>query len=181
MIEANVPLGIRFRLFKEAFHTVTDLDALVPITLGGKTASRYNHWSGGKEPRYAKFLRTWGEAGTVKLKNKATGKLEERGTVCMFVGYAEDHTGDVYRMWNAQTGKIYESRDVIWLRRMYYTKSVEEDDDEFIISVPAPEFEEAAAPKDGEGNETNAKKGGQLFADDDAHKNGQSEVHPVLL
>jgi hypothetical protein len=79
-------------------------------------------------------------------------------------------------MWNSVTGKIYETRDVIWLRHMYYTKSVEEDDDDFVVSVPAPEFEEAAAPtpKDGEGNKTKAEKVGQLFTDDDAHKNTQS-------
>jgi hypothetical protein len=77
-------------------------------------------------------------------------------------------------MWNAQTGKIYESRDVIWLRRMFYSKSVEEDDDDFIVSVPAPEFEEAAAPKDGEGNKTKAEKFGQLFTDLTANENTQS-------
>jgi hypothetical protein len=39
-----------------------------------------------------------------------------------------------------------------------------------------PEFEEAAVPtlKDGEGDKTKAEKVGQLFTDDDAHKNTQS-------
>jgi hypothetical protein len=57
-----------------------------------------------------------------------------------------------------------------------YQVSVEEDDDDFIVSVPAPEFEEAAAPtpKDGEGNKTKAEKVRQLFTNDDAHKNTQS-------
>jgi hypothetical protein len=92
MIEANVPLNLRFRLFKEAFHTVTDLDASVPIELDGKIASRYSHWSGGKEPIYAKFLRTWGEAGT----EKATGKLKERGTASMGIGGGFDNTKELH-------------------------------------------------------------------------------------
>jgi hypothetical protein len=34
---------------------------LIPIEIVGKLASRYNHWSGGKEPKFANYLRTWGE------------------------------------------------------------------------------------------------------------------------
>lgn len=40
----------------------------------------------------------------------------------MMVGYAKDHAGDVYRMWNPETNGIRETRDVIWLRRMFYEK-----------------------------------------------------------
>ena len=40
----------------------------------------------------------------------------------MFVGYAEGHAGDCYQMWNPVTNKIYESRDVVFLQRMFYVK-----------------------------------------------------------
>lgn len=141
MIDANVPLAIRYRLFREAFQTATLLDGLLPVTIDGVTKSRYAHWSGGEEPKYAKFLRTWGEAGTVKLKSLATGKLGDRGTPCMFVGYAVDHAGDVYRMWDPKTGFVHESRDITWLRRMYYTSTVIAGED-FVVEVPAPEVGE---------------------------------------
>jgi hypothetical protein len=38
----------------------------------------------------------------------------------MMVGYALDHTGDTYRMWNKATNGIHVTRDVIWLKRMYF-------------------------------------------------------------
>ena len=79
MYQANLPLEMRYRLFREAFQTATLLDGLVPVEIGGKFASRYNHWSGGKEPNFAKYIRTWGEAGTVKNKTIATPKLADRG------------------------------------------------------------------------------------------------------
>jgi hypothetical protein len=68
---------------------------------------------------------------------------------------------------------IYETRDVIWLRRMVYSKTVEEDGDDFILLVPAPEFKEATAPKDWEGKK-NTDKEGQLFTDLTTNKNGRA-------
>ena len=38
----------------------------------------------------------------------------------MFVGYSKEHSGDVYMMWNPESGRIQNTRDVIWLKRMYY-------------------------------------------------------------
>jgi hypothetical protein len=48
--------------------------------------------------------------------------VDDRGVQCMLVGYALDHAGDCYRMWNPDTNGIHETRDVIWLRRMFYEK-----------------------------------------------------------
>jgi hypothetical protein len=74
----------------------------------------------------------------------------------MFVGYALDHLGDTYRMWNPLTGGIHESSDVIWLHQMYYSKtskpgkeiapivslSVIDDDDNGPEPIPIQEAEE---------------------------------------
>ena len=38
----------------------------------------------------------------------------------MMVGYANHHEGDVYRMLNLETGRVMETREIIWLFRMYY-------------------------------------------------------------
>jgi len=38
----------------------------------------------------------------------------------MYVGHADGHAGDVYRMWNQTTKKYSETRDVIWLNRMFF-------------------------------------------------------------
>jgi hypothetical protein len=123
MSAANVPELIRNRVYSEAFKTATLLDGLVPIELDGKEASRYEHWCG-KVPGFAEYLRTWGEAGTVTIKDKMMPKVRDRGVQCMFVGYALDHPGDTYRMWDPNTGRVHTSRDVTWLNRMYYQKPV---------------------------------------------------------
>ena len=119
MANANVPLKIRYKVVSEAFKTATLLDGLVVVTIDGKTATRYEHWAE-SIPQFTQHLRTWGEAGTVKIKTLATAKVADRGLQCMFVGYAIKHSPDTYRMWNPNTNKVLITRDIIWLRRMYY-------------------------------------------------------------
>ncbi len=38
----------------------------------------------------------------------------------MFMGYASNHKGNWYRMWNPKTKKISETRDVVFLKRMFF-------------------------------------------------------------
>jgi hypothetical protein len=97
MVRANIPLNKRYLLFREAFKTATYLYSLVVTTMGTKKATRHEHFYG-TNPKWMKFLRTWGEAGTVKVKTKMTPKLADRGVHYMFIGYADDHDGNVYRM-----------------------------------------------------------------------------------
>jgi hypothetical protein len=73
-----------------AFKTATLLDGLLPIEMGGVTASRCVHWCG-ENPGFAKHLRTWGEAGTVKTKTDTTPEVKDRGIPCVFIGHALDH------------------------------------------------------------------------------------------
>ncbi len=37
----------------------------------------------------------------------------------MFVGNASNHEGDCYRMWNPTTKKVFETRDMVFLNRMF--------------------------------------------------------------
>ena len=97
MHRANVPYEMKFKLWKEAFRTATLLDGLTVCEIDGKKATRYEHWCG-RNPAFAKHLRTWGEVGTVKVKTKTSPKLADKGKHCVFVGYAESHDGDCYRM-----------------------------------------------------------------------------------
>jgi hypothetical protein len=52
-------------------------------------------------------------------KNKLQGKLSNKGTVCVFVGYAVNHADDVYRLMHPKTKSIIKSRDVLWLNISY--------------------------------------------------------------
>ena len=119
MHHVNVPEEIRYKLYREAFTIATHLDGLKVIAIDGVDKTRYEHWCG-KIPRFANHLRTWGEAGTVKTITTKVSKVLDRGIQCMFVGYAMNHDGDVYRMWNPETVRVMISRDVIWLKRMFF-------------------------------------------------------------
>jgi len=120
MVAANLPVDIKYRLCKQAFRTATMLDNLAVKEVDGKVLTRYEHFHG-KYPWYAKALRTFGEAGTVKVGKH--GKVGNRGEPMVFVGYADDHQDDCYRMWNPTTGRVVETRDIIWLCRMFYPKT----------------------------------------------------------
>jgi hypothetical protein len=98
--------------------TVTALDNLIPVTWNGITKTRYEH-AGFKIPKFVKYLRTFGEAGIVK--NGKDGKVGDRGITMPFVGYADEHAGNCYRMYNPVTSGINVTRDVIWSGRMYFT------------------------------------------------------------
>ena len=55
----------------------------------------------GRKNKVLHHLRTFGETGVVKdNKKKMYSKLENRGIVCLFLGYAADHPEDTYRMLN---------------------------------------------------------------------------------
>jgi hypothetical protein len=135
MADANLPLNFRYRLYPEVIRTAAKLDSLLVINIRGIEKTTFQFFNNDKEPRWASKLRTWGEAGVVKLKDLATAKLEDHGRTCMFVGYAADHSADCYRMWDPLTSRLHVSRDVVWLRRMFFTKKVL-GDDELVVVIP---------------------------------------------
>jgi hypothetical protein len=122
MRAANVPKKFRYFLFPDAVKTAAKLDALHLTMYMGIEKSRHEHFYGNL-PSYVNHLRTWGEVGTVKLRTTTDSKLKDlSGAVCVMIGYANQHSGDTYRMYDPVTRNIYESRDVQWLGRMFWTK-----------------------------------------------------------
>ena len=80
----------------------------------------------------------------------------------MFVGYADDHSGDVYRFLNINTKRIIMSRDARWLnviwkhyrmKSIYARKQVELFLDEEERSIQE-EYEPAENRIEGDGNNT---------------------------
>ena len=69
------------------------------------------------EPKYMKFLRSFGEMAVIAISDgkKMRSKLDTRGRTGIFVGYADDHAGNVFRFINIQMKQIILSRDVQWL------------------------------------------------------------------
>jgi hypothetical protein len=53
----------------------------------------------------------------------------------MFEGYALDHAGDCFQMYDVETKRVHLSRDVVWLRRMYFENTTTQIDDPFTIEL----------------------------------------------
>jgi len=62
-------------------------------------------------------------------------KLADRGKNCMMIGYAHDHGGDTYRMWDKNMGRVHVSRDVVWMRRMYFPSPYGSGGGNLVVSV----------------------------------------------
>lgn len=119
MQAANIPDDIRGKVAIEAVKLATYLDGLRVVTVNGVTATRDTHVFG-SNPKWSTKLRTFGEAGVVKEGKDA--KTGNRGTPMMFVGYPANSESDCYRMWNPSTNRIVETRDIIWMGYMLYSK-----------------------------------------------------------
>jgi hypothetical protein len=73
----------------------------------------------GSKPILHYEIKIFGEVGVVTTKDKIQSKLTNHGSPCIFVGYAENNSRDVYRMLNLDTNAIIKSRDIIWLKKMH--------------------------------------------------------------
>ena len=86
--------------------------------------------------KFVKHLNTFGEMVVVAIHEgkMMRSKRDNRGKSCMFVRYADDHSGDVFRFLNINIKKIIMSRDArllntIWkhyrMKSLYARKQVE--------------------------------------------------------
>jgi hypothetical protein len=115
MTASGITGDLKGKLWCEAFKTSIDI---INISTSMKGDQLRNEIWNSTIPRYAFNLRIFGEIGIVK-KSGILSKLEEKGFEGMFVGYASDHSGEVYRMLNLQSHKISETRDIKWMKMTY--------------------------------------------------------------
>ena len=101
---------MRNLLWAECANTVTKVHNLLD--------SKYEKFYG-KSPNYKSKLQIFGHVAVIANRIKIQEKLKNKGKICIFVGYAENHAGDVYRFLNTETRKIIESRDAIWMNKSY--------------------------------------------------------------
>lgn len=73
--------------------TATKLDWLQAVKIDGEVKLQIEHF-GYPLPQFAKRLRTWGKASTVKLKK--INKVDNYGVTSVFVGYANNQEGICY-------------------------------------------------------------------------------------
>ena len=118
MRSAGIVGKMKFKIWAECVKTATDLDGILVESPTQK--SRVERFIQ-KKPRFIGNLRSFGEIGIVwDSRNKnMLGKLSDRGFRAIFVGYAENHAGDVYRMYNDKTGRITTTRDVRFIGKYF--------------------------------------------------------------
>jgi len=69
-----------------------------------------------KEANYACHLQKFGKHSIVHDAQTIKNKLDNRGKTCIFVGYTNDHAGNVYCMFNLQTKRIWVTHDIRWIK-----------------------------------------------------------------
>ena len=144
MASAGIDGEAKQRLWMEAAATATKLDNILH---NDGDVSPYKKFYQ-EDPDYEKHLRTFGELGVVTVQPGGTikSKLEDRGTKSMFLGYAANHAGNVYRMLNLKTNKVLITRDVKWLDT-FKDRTVREniyqpdDDEDLHLVQPVPRNE----------------------------------------
>ena len=147
---AILPRATRNGLWCECAATATHMENIV--VTANKTVPAHTQFFG-EESKFARSLHTFGEVGVVNNGEKIQNKLADRGTPCIFVGYAPNHAKHTYRMFNVQTQHVWVSRDVKWMKKAYgdfkkQNKVKDEDaevaedeelfDDDDTLPAPAP-------------------------------------------
>ena len=118
LIQAALEAKYKEEFWCEVISTATKLDDIMVRPERTKTPHTMLY---GEDAKYARSLRKFGEMAVVAIHEgkKMGSKLGNRGKTCMLVGYADDHTKDVYRFLNIHTKRIILSRDVRWINVMW--------------------------------------------------------------
>jgi hypothetical protein len=105
-------------LWAQCAETATHLEKNLMSLTGEKNSSEKFY---GENPYWISKLRTFGEIRIVsdKKTKKIRGKLDDRGLLCLWVGYTTNHAEDVYKFMNLKTKTVIMSRNVILLDKKY--------------------------------------------------------------
>ena len=126
LIQAGIESKYKGEFWCEVISTATKLDNIMVRPERTKPPHTLFYT---EDAKYTRSLRTFGEMAVIAIQEgkKMRSKLDDRGKTCMFVGYADDHTKDVYRFLSIHTRRIVLSRDVRWLNiiwKQYKKKSL---------------------------------------------------------
>jgi hypothetical protein len=99
-----------------------------------------------------KHLMEFGRIGYVTIKQKIKDKHKAKSFPAIFVGYAQNHPPDTYRMLNPATDKVIETRDVRWAdwkpRDPSKLLSKYQNKPDIQKKIPAPGLENIFSPDD---------------------------------
>ena len=132
MLTAGFSQQDKRKFWCEVISTATKLDNI--MVRKERTKHPYTLFYN-DEPKYKKYLRSFGEMAVIAISDgkKMRSKLDTRGRTGIFVGYADDHAGNVYRFINIQMKKIILSRDIQWLNSFWKEYKKRKDDSKKLI------------------------------------------------
>ena len=115
--EGHFPEPMRYGLWAECAATATKKENL---TVGAHDKFPPHTLMYDEQSKLFWKFRTFGEMAIVTKTENIQNKLNNKGIIAMFVGYASNHANDVYRMYNIETKGIITTRDVRWLNKNYH-------------------------------------------------------------
>ena len=132
MLTAGFSQQDKRKFWCEVISTATKLDNI--MVRKERTKPPYTLFYN-DEPNYMKFVRSFGEMAVIAISDgkKMRSKLDTRGRTGIFVGYADDHAGNVYRFINIKTKKIILSRDIQWLNSFWKKYKKKMDDSKKLV------------------------------------------------
>ena len=146
IIEAGFSQQDKRKFWCEVISTATKLDSI--MVRKERTKPPYTLFYN-EEPKYKKYLRSFGEMAVIAISDgkKMRSKLDTRGRTGIFVGYADDHAGNVYRFINIQMKKIILSRDIQWLNSFWKEYKKRKGDSKNLIDVFYSHDEDDQTPR----------------------------------
>ena len=111
---ARFSLATQGLLWPEAVNTITKIGNSLPRP--GLVLHPHRAWYGkdAVPNRIIGHLQPFGRIVYVTNRDKLKAKLDARAKKCVFVGYAQDHSGDTYKFYDPATKQMIMSRDVHW-------------------------------------------------------------------
>jgi hypothetical protein len=106
---ANLSAEMRSGLWTECANYVSQIHNATVKSM--KEKCPYEEFFG-RKPSFIKNLRIFGEACIRTVIKGHQDKLENKGDLCFFVGYPTNHYHDTLRLFNVETKKVVESRDI---------------------------------------------------------------------
>ena len=154
MLTAGFSQQDKRKFLCEVISTATKLDNI--MVRKDRTKPPYSLFYN-DEAKYTKFLRSFGEMAVIAITDgkKMRSKLDTRGRTGIFVGYADDHAGNVYRFINIQTKKIILSRDIQWLNSFWKEYKKRKDDSRKLVDVFYSPEEDEQTEEESEVDEPN--------------------------
>jgi len=185
MYDANVPDEFRHLLYPKAILLATLLDSLIIVNINGVDKPRYEH-DGMSTPKWINDMKVFGEAGVVKLKTKISPKMDNKGKTCIFVGYPLNHADSTYLMYDPETKGIHISRDVVFLRRMYWKKKNDASKEVITVDLYEEDLnnnqETVNNPiETGESNDNNQPETPDVDLSEEPRRSGRESKPPARL